>query len=342
MPWKSFEETVEPARRTLRVAVIGCGPIGLLHARAIAASPSAELAAVCDISPHHLAEAVAAFHVDGYETVKQLLESQPLDVVMIATPDHLHVEPTLAAIAAGCHVFCEKPLATNTAEARRLVQAANEQGVYLGVDYNRRFAFGYQTAKQLLDQGNLDRLEYLTIRVSDATPPPEVARHPLVMLTTLLTHHFDLMRFYAGEVAQVHAVAGRHAPGELAKTLVITLQFTSGAVGSLVGAYRNWQSRTSEWAELGGKAASIVVEDITRRVVLVSEDPDRTHVLSPDLFAGGDAFYDSLTSSVQAFIDQLARGAAPPVTGEDALASLRLVDAVTESLASGQIVEVKS
>src|SRR5262245_3502971 len=88
----------------LRVAVVGCGPIGELHARAIATSTVAELAAVCDVDSERAARTAERHRAAAYSDAGQLLARERLDALAIATPDYLHVEPALAAIAAGLHV----------------------------------------------------------------------------------------------------------------------------------------------------------------------------------------------------------------------------------------------
>ncbi len=322
------------------MAVIGCGPIGNLHARAIADSEHATLAAVCDPTQRRREAAARRFHVKSYASAVELFEMEEIDAVTIATPDHLHVEVALASISAGCHVFCEKPLAATLAEAEQMVDAAAARGVQLGVNYNRRFAFGYRAAKEWLASGSIGKLNYCLLRVSNRTPPPEVARTPEVMFSTLLTHHLDLLRFYGGEIRSLHAQAEDAAPGELLKSICLSLGFAGGAIGTIVGAYRDNQTRTSEWMELGGTTGAIVVEDMTRRATLFGNDPDHGLSAQPNPFVGGEAFYDSLVEHVQTFIRCVASGAAAPVDGRDGRAGLRLAAAAVESLASGKTIEV--
>jgi myo-inositol 2-dehydrogenase/D-chiro-inositol 1-dehydrogenase len=322
------------------VAVIGSGPIGTLHARAIADSPYAALVAVCEPERQRCASTAERFSAKSYSDLRQLLAGEEPDAVTIATPDHLHVEPALAAIAAGCHVFCEKPLAENAAEAMKIVRAAAERGVRLAVDYNRRFAFGYQTARRLIEEGAIGQLETCLVRVSDSIPPPAVARHEHVIFTTLLTHHFDLLRHFGGEFRRVIATAGLRKSGELVKCVSVSLQFATGSIGTIMAGYREGQTHTAEWTELGGTRGSIVVEDVTRRVIATRTDPARREVIEPNPFTSGGAFYDSLVEHVQVFLDHVARHDEPPVSGRDGLAALILAEAAIESLESGRAVEV--
>ncbi len=328
--------------RRLRVAVIGLGRVGELHARAISASERAVLIAVCDSDSSRRQDAARRFSVAAHDSVERLLAGESLDAVTIATPDHLHVEPALAAIAHGCHVFCEKPLAASADEAARLVEAAERRGVWLGVDYNRRFGFGYRTARRLFESGEIGSLQSCLLRVTDATPPAQVVRHRHVMFTTLLTHHFDLMRYFGGEIRAVQATSSDAASEMLMRSVIVVLTFASGAIGTIVAAYRDDQTRTSEWMELGGTTGSIAVADVTRRVTVTSLDPDCRLSFDPDSFQSGDAFDHTIIDHVRAFVECIATGREPPVTGRDGWIGLQLAEAAIESLATGHTVEVPS
>jgi predicted dehydrogenase len=297
---------------------------------------------VCDIEDSRRDAAAARFGVEALADANELVEKLRPDVVTIATPDHLHVEPALAAIRAGCHVFCEKPLATSTLDARRLVEAAADRGVQLAVDFNRRFAFGYARAKHALTHGILGRLRYAVLRVADRVPPPEVARTPHVMFTTLLTHHLDLMRWYGGEVHSVHVTTSEETGAPLVKTVTLTLRFAAGGLGTIVAGYRDNLTRTVEWMELAGEHGSVVVDDITRRVEIATGNPDCARILEPSPFRAGGAFNDSISEHVKTFLAHLARQDVVPVTGRDGVASLVLAEAAIESLTTGHTIEIAS
>ena len=216
----------------LRVAVVGCGPVGSLHAAAVQTSPVARLVSVCDILYDRAAELAQRLGPDvtPRARIEEILERDDVDVIVVATPDHLHVDPALAAIDRGCHVFCEKPMATTADDARLLVEAAEARGVALGVNHNRRFGFGYRTARRLVDEGRLGGLNCVVIHVVDRTPGPEVARSPEVILTTLLTHHLDLARWFAGEVSRISARFGPPDPAaaQLRRSVVLEPRIRGG------------------------------------------------------------------------------------------------------------------
>lgn len=336
-------------KQRLRAAVVGCGPIGRLHAEGIRSSPICELVAVCDIDPDREAGLAAAFGVPVYQALDELLAAQRPDVITIATPNHQHVQPVLAGLAAGCHVFCEKPLATEWDEVRQLCRAAELHDRHLAVNFNRRFGWGYQLAREWITHGRIGSVTQVLIHVTDGSPPPAVAREPLVMLTTLLVHHFDLLRFLAGEVHSVSAtggpvtggpLTGNPLTGNLVRQLSITIGFVSGAIGTIVAGYLDGQSRTAERSVVGGELGEIVVDDVSRGVSFRGLNRDEMTVVSPDPFVRGDAFYPTILAHVQDFLRAVAEGSAPSVSADDALRSMAIAQAARESIGLGRPVEL--
>ena len=113
----------------LRFGIIGAGMIAEFHAQAIAAMAEAELVAVC-ARRMDAAEAFATSHgVQAYDDIDAFLGHQPLDVVTICTPSGAHLEPTLAAAAAGKHVICEKPLEVTTERVDAMIAACEKRPV---------------------------------------------------------------------------------------------------------------------------------------------------------------------------------------------------------------------
>lgn len=327
-------------KKPLRMGVIGCGMIGALHANAIRDSINANLVAVCDTDRQRAETIVMGSEAQAFTSFEKMLADAPLDAVTIATPDHLHVKPALAALRCGLHVFCEKPLAGTTADAGRLVRAARGSGVQLGVNYLRRFAFGYQKAKQLLKAGRIGRVNNAAFHICDGVPA-KVAMQPHALLTSLLSHHLDLMRLLCGEIVSVQAVfrgPSRNRPHDVS----MGMQFASGAVGSITAGWRAGQRRTVEHLRLAGTKGVVVVDDVQHAVTLWHASPDGAESFQPDYFAGGNRFYDSLTAHVEAFIAALSAGKPVPVTAADGWVGLRLIEAAIKSNATGRRIKLET
>ncbi|MEE4280525.1 MAG: Gfo/Idh/MocA family oxidoreductase, partial [Pseudomonadales bacterium] len=110
--------------RRLRVGFIGAGDIAELQMAKFASRADVELVAFADLNEKSLAKRQAIYpDAAVYTDYKQMLKQQTLDAVSVCTPNRFHAEPTIAALKAGCHVLCEKPLAMTIAEGRRMAKA---------------------------------------------------------------------------------------------------------------------------------------------------------------------------------------------------------------------------
>jgi predicted dehydrogenase len=330
----------------LRVGVVGCGPIGALHAAAARASPVAQLVSVCDLDPDRAAALARRLspEIVCRLRLEDVLANDNIDVITVATPDHLHVDVVLAAVAAGCHVFCEKPLATTAADARRMVEGAAQRGVRLGVDYNRRFGFGYQTARRLVDEGKIGLPRTVKIDVRDRPPRSEVATYPEVILTTLLTHHLDLARWFGGDVNSVWTRFSEIHPSvpRLRRDLTVVLEFRGGGVGVIIAGYRDEQERTVEEAQIVGELGELHVNDVTGPATYLDSNLAGKEVYLPCRSNAVTAFSATIIQHVQCFLECVAAGSPPPVSGLDGLRSLELVEAALRSHSTGSFVPVNA
>ncbi|MDE0300284.1 MAG: Gfo/Idh/MocA family oxidoreductase [Candidatus Poribacteria bacterium] len=326
----------------LRVAVIGCGAIGSLHARAVTQSRHAQMMAACDVEPKR-AEAVAeSTGANVYGNFEDLLLAERLDVVTVATPEHLHLAPVVKSMEAGCHVFCEKPMASTLKDAKRMADVAAQLGRHLAIDYNRRFGFGYLKAKDLCTSGAVGEIRYVMIRVTEPLTGSKDNLKEYSIIKNVLVHHIDLMRFFCGEICSIHASFRPRTCSNLGHDVAISLQFEGDALGTLIGGWQNvprW-TRTSEWTEIGGTNGTVVIEDVMQTVKYWSVDPDQVECFRPNYFRGQSAFYDSLTDHIHCFLSRLANGKSPAVTGQDGLRGLEIVDAAVQSNRTGQVVHV--
>lgn len=153
--------------KELRIGIIGLMGYGSTYFRTIAGIEGARVTALCDAREDVLQRAAAQHNVSRtYTDYRQLVNDSEVDAVFIATPHFLHYQMTMAAIAAGKHVFCEKPLAMNAREAEEMVQAAKAAWVKLGCHYNRRQSPHVKMLKQAVSQGLLEGGSTLTVECS--------------------------------------------------------------------------------------------------------------------------------------------------------------------------------
>ena len=160
-------------RDKLRVGIIGTGAIARgNHIPGWQECELAEIVALCDISPESTALAQKLTKVDDgrvYDDYEKMLETEDLDVVSVATPNSMHMEPSVAALEAGCHVFVEKPVATSADQVREMISARDRAQKLLCVVQNMRFSNEAIAAKRFVDEGGIGdpywaKAEYLRAR----------------------------------------------------------------------------------------------------------------------------------------------------------------------------------
>jgi predicted dehydrogenase len=203
------------------IGQLGYGGIGKIHTYCYrqlpllypGKLPEIVLEAVCTSSPETADRAATAGGFRrGFSDLEELLRQEEVDVVDCCLPNFLHKEALIRAFEAGKHVYCEKPLAVNSEEARQITAAAAEHGVQVGMTFNYRFVPALMRAKQLIDEGRLGgiysfRAEYLHTGYQDPDRPMSWRMRKNLSgggaLVDLGSHVIDLMRHLLGEFAAV-------------------------------------------------------------------------------------------------------------------------------------------
>jgi predicted dehydrogenase len=333
----------------VRVALVGAGRAGLVHGRNFAAGvPGARLVAVADPAaeareraaaeldvPRALADPLAAATDDG------------VDAVVVASPTFTHAEVAVAALQAGKHVLCEKPLATTLEEAHRIRDAAAGSGGALVMGFMRRFDAGFARAADRIAAGDIG--DPVLVRSTGRGPglPPEWANDPrrsAGLIAEVNSHDLDTVRWLSGREFETVYAAGRAAkrpdlaarlPG-FVDVVVVTAQLSDGGLAQVDGACP---------ADYGYDAR---VEVYGTEGMVMAGDPRAGTAL---LVRAGGAVADPVRSWRELFADayraedahlvRVARGDEPPRAGvADGLAALQAALAVNRSLQSGQPVRV--
>lgn len=150
--------------QTLKIGIIGCGGIANgKHMPSLKKQPQAEMVAFCDIVQERAEKAAADFGVEGakvYTDFRELLKDGSIDVIHVCTPNDSHSFISVAALEAGKHVMCEKPMAKTAAEAKEMVDAAKRTGKKLTIGYQNRFRNDSQYLKQMCENGELGDIYY--------------------------------------------------------------------------------------------------------------------------------------------------------------------------------------
>jgi predicted dehydrogenase len=233
---------------------IGLGIIGLgMGATALRINQIAdsrlEVRAVCDLNDDLLARSAQAYKIPVAVTDYRALIALPdVDVVGVYTPDHLHAEHCAAALRAGKHVVCTKPMVTSIADAEQIVALADAAGVKFLVGQTCRFVPKFAEAHRLFTRGDLGDLIFAEAHyvhdmrpVLDTTPWRYTA--PQDLLYGGACHPIDLLRWFLGDVDEVSVYAAksgmdpRYARWDLEDDFLINLKFKNGAVARVLAAF---------------------------------------------------------------------------------------------------------
>ncbi len=343
---------------SLKIAVMGAGLIGKRHVEAISAERRTALAAIIDPSDA-AREFAAEKKAPWFSSLAAALASVPLDGVIIATPNQLHVANALEAVRAGIPLLVEKPIADNAADAKILVASAEAAGVPILIGHHRRHNPMIQAAKAALEAGRLGKL--LTAQGTFWVAKPddyfgirwrrEDGGGPILIN---LIHDVDLFRYFFGEVESVHAMqssAARDFPVE--DTAVILMRFRSGVLATLnacdaAASPWSWEMTSGEnpsyprqdqiCYQIGGTAGSLALPQLT--LWTSPSAPNWLERLVKERLPFDTA--EPLALQLNHFCDVICGNANPIVSGREGLETLRVTEAIKSSARSGKTVHLQA
>lgn len=150
--------------RAVRIGIIGLGMIGKHHIKAFQAVPGAEVVAICDLRPDRPKATGTEYGISRrFTDYREMLSEPDIDAVVIGTPNFTHCPFAIAAFKAGKHVLCEKPMALNAAEARRMVAAARKARRALQIGMIWRYKAESRVARDTIEKGLLGRLYHMRL-----------------------------------------------------------------------------------------------------------------------------------------------------------------------------------
>ena len=323
----------------LKVAVVGLGNIGNIHADAYAADELAELVAVCDIIPERADRAAAKHGVKAYYSVQEMLAAEQLDAVSVASAGVEnggdHFVPVMECLDAGLHVLGEKPISNDIERAREMVAKAQEKGVYFGINLNHRFVPPAAKAKAWIDEGKIGELLLINMTMWIGNPNNS---SPWFHLRALHPHSLDIMRYSCGDVTRVHAFLNK-APGRVCySNAQINLEFANGVVGHLTGSYDTNPRHNLERCEILGTEGRIVLDNLYEELTLYPRRSDELTVVRNSIMGGLSGFGATFTNRIHRWLEQVDAGAPRgeiEASGEEGLAVQEIIEAAIRSHESG-------
>jgi predicted dehydrogenase len=330
--------------------------VGSTHVRVIPQMKSAKLVALCDHHPDRAVEAmrkaeVPAADVPVFRELDEMLRSVDVDVVHLATPSGTHRDIAIAAMAAGKHVICEKPLEIKTERVDAMIAAAQKHGVRLAGVFQNRWNEANRALKAAAEEGRYGTLSwagcftpwYRTDKYyQDGGWRGTWAMDGGGAVMNQSVHAIDLLQWIAGPVARVSAYAGSriHPTIEVEDTLSCSLRFASGAFGTILGSTALYPGQPAR-VEIGGANGTGISENGLKVFKFRDERPADAELLArlaPQAKATGTAAANPADigsnlhrRNLEAILGAWAENRDAETSGPEARKAVAIVEAMYES-----------
>ena len=344
---------------SIKVGIIGCGKIAQVrHIPEYAANPHAEVYGFYDINLARAEELAKKYGGKAFASYEALLADPEIEAVSVCAANHAHAEISVAALKAGKHVLCEKPMAVTLEECEAMVAAAKESGKYLMIGQNQRLARAHMKAKELIAQGAIGKV--LTFRTIFGHGGPETwsidpgsnvwffdkTKAAMGAMADLGIHKTDMIQYVLGtKIVKTQAMLTtqdkRDATGNLIgvdDNAICIYQMEDGVIGTMTASWTYYAAEDNTTVIYGTKGELRLYDDPKYSVQQINADGTRIDYQIDQIQTN-----DNQTASgvIDLFADCLVNNKEPEISGEDVLHAMKAVFASIESSAKGCAIEIK-
>ena len=328
----------------LNFAVLGCGRIGRMHARNIAAHPRAALATVYDVVPQAAEAAAAELGAKVAGSVDEVLADPQVQAVLIASSTDTHVDLLTRSAQAGKAVLCEKPIDLDLAKVDACWAEIGKLDPVVMVGFNRRFDPSFKALRDRVQAGEIGALEQVVITSRDPAPAPvEYLKVSGGIFRDMTIHDFDMARYLAGDIVEVHAMGANLIDPAIREigdvdAVMVTLRAASGALVHINNSRRCAYGYDQRVEAFGAKG---MLQALNRHpTTVVASAAERTNAGDPVLNFFIERYREAYDAEVDHFVDCVEKGTKPLAGFAEGREALRLADAAVESLRSGRTVRL--
>lgn len=342
----------------VKVGIIGCGKIAQVrHIPEYLDNPNAKLTGLYDLNLQRAKELAEKYDCKSYESVEEMLTDPEIDAVSVCVANHVHAEITIAALKAGKHVLCEKPMATKLKDCQMMVDTAEQMSKKLMIGQNQRFAKAHAEAKKLIERGDIGNV--LTFKTTFGHGGPETwsvdagpqnwffdkKRAAMGAMADLGVHKTDLIQYLLDDTveettAKVTTLDKKDSNGNLIgvdDNSICIYKMKSGIIGTM----------TASWTYYGEEDNSTIIYG-TEGMLKIYHDPKYCiELIRKD---GGKVFYDidqiqtndnqTKSGIIDAFVESVENDTEPAVPGKSVLSAMKAIFGSLKSSELGRTVRV--
>ncbi len=335
----------------IKIGIIGCGKIAQVrHIPEYLDNENAELAGYFDLNHDRAAALAEEFGGKAYVSTEALLADPHIDAVSVCTANHTHADITIAALKAGKHVLCEKPMATTLEDCEAMVKTAHESGKFLMLGHNQRLTKAHVKAKELIEDGLIG--DIVSFRTTFGHGGPETwsidpgrnvwffdkNKASMGAMADLGIHKTDVIHFLTGQsivetTAKLNTLDKRYENGEpigVDDNAICVYKLEKGAVGTMTASWTYYGEEDNSTILYGTKGIMRIYDDPVYSIKVTLKDGE--HILfETDQIQTNDN--QTKSGVIDKFVECLVDNKAPEISGEVALKTMRVIFA---SIASSQ------
>ncbi len=331
---------------SINVAVVGCGQMGLHHARIYKTLAGVNLVAICENFEERRLASAKELDCIGYATMEDMFAAHPdLDAISITTPDNAHLEAVELAVKNNVHVLLEKPIAHNLEDSKKILDMVETYDKVFLVGHLLRYDPRYYGLKEAIDQGDLGDLIHMYLRRNSPIVGPRRYIGASDLSMHVMIHDIDYVNWYVGckpvkVIAKARSVALKeHNMNDVIYALVT---YENGFIACMEACWvlpETSPTIIDDQLEITGTKGTAYIDSCDKGLRFVTEKnvlyPDTRHWPYVDGAPSGD-----LHAEVSGFITSIVNGTQPLSTARDAYNAITVVDAIERSISQGAEVDV--
>lgn len=341
------------------VGIIGCGRIAQeRHLPEYQENPDARIVGVYDVNGDRAREIAEKYGAKAFDSYEELLKAPDIEAVSVCSSNNTHAEITIAALHAGKHVLCEKPMAVTYEQCKAMTEAAEANGKYLMIDQNQRLTKAHIRAKSMIEEGVIGRV--VTFRTTFGHGGPETwsidpgkntwffdrKRAAMGAMADLGIHKTDLIQFLLSQTvtettARLMTLDKRDATGNLAgvdDNAICIYKMSGGTVGTMTASWTYYGAEDNSTILYGTEGIMRIYDDPAHALVIVAKDGTRSEY---DIEAIQTNDNQTKSGVIDLFIDSLENKTEPAISGKSVLSAMRAVFASIESSEKGCTVRIQ-
>lgn len=334
--------------RTWNFGIIGAGMVADFHAKSIQHLNNARLTGICGAGSGKAGILAKQYNCREFADYHAMLQSHEIDIVTIATPSGMHMEPTVEAALRGKHVLCEKPLDISLERIDAMIEAHARAGTRLGGIFNYRFTDTVHLLKNAVDEGRFGTITYASVHVpwwrSDAYYEHKW-RGTLQLdgggaMMNQSIHMVDMLQYIVGPIDSLHAYTATLGHNiEAEDTATAILQFKNKALGNIYGSTASFPGQPRRMEITGTKGTAILEDNNIKVWQFAADKKDDENIriqYARNESAAGAADPSSIpfelhAKNIAAFVSSVETGSPFEIDGNEARKAVEIVLAMYTS-----------